>query len=104
MRNAIAPTARVAMTDAQVSAELTGETVILAMRDGQYYGLDRVGTLAWRLMREPTPFATIVDAVVERFDVERGRAAADLERLLRELEAIGVVSVDAPPTGHDAAR
>lgn len=103
MRNAISPTARVALTDAQVSAELTGETVILAMRDGQYYGLGRVGTVAWRMLREPTAFAAIVDAVVERFEVDRERAEEDLSRLLRDLEGIGVASIDAPG-GGDAAR
>lgn len=99
MRNAIAPDARIAMTDAQVSAELSGETIILAMRDGQYHGLDRVGTVAWRLLREPIPFQELVDAVVARFDVDRARATADLEALVHELAAIGVVSIDATGRG-----
>lgn len=100
MRNAIAPDARIAMTDAQVSAELSGETVILAMRDGQYHGLDRVGTAVWRQLREPVSFASIVDAVVARFDVTQERATVDLEALLRDLEAIGVIVIDPPGDGR----
>lgn len=98
---AMTPRSRIVLTDEQVSAELTGETVILSMRDGQYYGLDRVGTHAWRLLREPVTLESLAASVVSSFDVDAARAMRDLEALLGELAALGLVSILPPDAVPD---
>jgi hypothetical protein len=98
---AITPGARIVLSDEQVSAELTGETVILSMRDGQYYGLDRVGTHVWRLLREPITVRALVESVVASFDVPADRASSDLQALLAELADRGLIDVQAPRAPDD---
>lgn len=88
--------ALVAATDEQVSAHLTGETVILSMRDGMYYGLDEVGTVVWQRIQRPTPFAELVQAVVAQFDVDAPTAGTDLTALVRDLAAHGLAEVRPP--------
>ncbi|MBL8996790.1 MAG: PqqD family peptide modification chaperone [Gemmatimonadales bacterium] len=85
--------ALVSATDEQVSAHLTGETVILSMRDGMYYGLDEVGTVVWQRIQRPTPFAELVQAVVAQFEVEAPVAETDLTALVRDLAAHGLAEV-----------
>ncbi|MDH5234286.1 MAG: PqqD family protein [Gemmatimonadota bacterium] len=87
------PTDLLQLAADQVSADLSGETVILSMRDGVYYGLDAVGSAVWRRLAEPTPFAAVVAAVVAEFDVEEDRAARDLTALVRDLEARGLAVI-----------
>lgn len=75
----------------QVSSKVEGETVILHMPSGTYFGLDRVGTHVWDLLSEPRTLDELRDAVVARFEVEPGRAEEDLRALLSDLEANGLV-------------
>lgn len=89
----LGPADMLVLADDQVSADLSGETVILSMRDGVYYGLDAVGSFVWRLLAEPTPFAAVVAAVVAHFEVEESRAAGDLSALLRDLETHGLAVI-----------
>lgn len=87
------------LADDQVSADLSGETVILSMRDGVYYGLDEVGTFVWRQLVDPTPFGTLVASVVAHFEVEEPRATHDLSSLVRDLEAHGLAVIRPPARG-----
>jgi len=75
----------------QVSSRVEGETVILHMPSGTYFGLDRVGTHVWDLLAQPRTLEELRDAVVARFEVEPERAEADLRALLADLEANGLV-------------
>lgn len=81
----------VASSDA-ASAGLEGETVILGMRDGVYYGLDAVGTRIWALVAEPTTLGTVHAAVVAEYDVTAERAWDDLVALARDLVAAGLLT------------
>ncbi|MFN3629895.1 MAG: PqqD family protein [Casimicrobiaceae bacterium] len=72
--------------------ELSGETVLLNLKTEHYFGLDEVGTRIWQLIvAESTPEA-IVLTLLEEYDVEAERVRADVERLVGELEAAGLLA------------
>lgn len=77
----------------QLSTRLGDETVVLGLGEGVYYGLDAVGTTVWELLREPTPVAELVEAVVREYDVEAERCERDLLELLEQLRSHGLVAV-----------
>lgn len=80
-----------------VSRVVAGEALIVEMKSGHYFGLDAVGTRIWELIREERTVGGIVGAMLEEFDVEEATLRTDLERLLMELEARGLVQ--APEAG-----
>lgn len=90
---------RIVVAGDQVSADLEGETVILSMRDGVYYGLDRVGSRIWHAFAAPVALGDVLRLILEEFDVEEPQAWADLERLVGELLANGLV-VRSPGAGR----
>lgn len=87
-------TARLVASDEQVSAELAEESVILSLRDGEYYGVEGVGNRVWQLLRETRTFGELVDTVVREYDVSPEQAAADLAALVTDLAGRGLVTVD----------
>jgi hypothetical protein len=87
----LSPDSRVVVSDQQVFTTLGSEAVILGMRDGVYYGLDAVGARTWTLLATPRRVSELVDTIVEEFDVERERCAADLLALLDDLLARDLV-------------
>ncbi len=79
----------VASRDA-VSADLEGETVILSMKDGVYYGIEKVGSLIWRELATPTTLGAVHARIVATYAVAPERAWTDLVAVARDLIASGL--------------
>jgi hypothetical protein len=81
----------------QLSTTLGGEVVILGLRDTVYYGLSDAGTRIWQLLQTKGSIEQIVTSIVAEYDVTRDRALADVQALLADLEARGLVTIDDAP-------
>lgn len=73
------------LSDDTVYRELDGETVLLQLDAGRYYGLDEVGTRLWQLMIERRRLEDVVEAALSEFDVTRDQLEMDVLRLAGEL-------------------
>ena len=76
-----------------VSCDLAGETVILSLDTGKYYGLDSVGVRIWALLQEPTSIDAIRTALLEEYDVEPEVCTRDLLALLHNLAANKLITI-----------
>lgn len=82
----------------QVSTELDGETVILDVEDGTYFGVEAVGAWIWDRIQDPVRADELLEALLDAYDVGRDRGRRDLEAFLEELVDRGLAEVtDAPP-------
>jgi Coenzyme PQQ synthesis protein D (PqqD) len=78
-----------------VTEELDGETILLRMDSGVYYGLDGVGTLIWRSLKTGASVATAIELVCALFPtVPAARIELDARNLLAELIAHGLLTED----------
>ncbi len=82
--------------DDNPSTNLDGETVILNLSRGTYFGLNEVGTIVWQALQQPATISDLRDAVVREFEVAAEVAEADVRSLLAEMIDAGLV--------RDAAR
>lgn len=73
--------------------DLQGEAVLLNLKSGIYFGLDRVGTRIWQLFAEYESLSDIALVIEKEYDVTDDNCAADLLALVAELERQGLVSV-----------
>ncbi len=80
-------------TKEQVSADLAGESVILNLKSGVYYGLDPLGATVWGLIQKPKSLSEVRDAVLQEYEVEPERCERDLMALFQELAEEGLVEV-----------
>ena len=69
----------------QLSADLEGETVILHLESGIYYGLSNVGARIWELIQEPQTVGYVRDSLVEEYDVDATQCERDVMALLGDL-------------------
>lgn len=88
---------RLVIPTSVVSRDLDGETVMLNLESGVYFGLDAIGSVIWTHLQQPTRLRDIRDRLVAEFDVDDDRAAADLLELSEQLVARGLVTL-APPS------
>jgi hypothetical protein len=92
----------VRIADDVVFRELAGEAVILNLGTGMYYGLDPVGTRFWNLIAEHGSTEKVIDALLTEYEVDERRLRQDLDELIRQFGAKGLVRAsadDAPPAG-----
>lgn len=75
-----------------VARQLTGETVILDLEKGIYFGLNAVGTRIWELLEQGQTPRHVCAVLAEEYEV----APADVERdaltLVAELLARGLIT------------
>lgn len=84
---------KVAIPAAVMAREIGGETVILDLDGGTYFGLDAVGTRIWQLLGEGKTLAEVCDAMIAGYEVSRSDIERDVIALaesLRERQLIVV--------------
>jgi len=74
-------------------AELSGETVILHVEKGMYYGLNKLGTRVWSLIQEPRTIDELVQTILSEYEVEPEQAERDLVALVNDLAVNGLVEI-----------
>jgi hypothetical protein len=79
----------------QLASNLAGETVILGLSKGRYYGVDAVGARVWQLIQTPASIGSVRAAIVSEYDVTPEQCEADLLKLLGKMIEEGLVEVPA---------
>lgn len=101
MRNEILRTSTVVAAKDRIWCDLAGEAVILNPDSGVYYGLNAVGACVWKLMQEPNTVGSVLDSLVETFDVTLERCESDLIALLQDLAANELIVIESGRNGAD---
>ena len=76
-----------------LAQEVSGEMVLLDLEKEQYLGLNEVGTRIWQLLQEHQDLALISDILKDEYEVDDALLEADLNKLIDEMLAAGIVSV-----------
>jgi len=84
---------RLAPTDQVVIRELAGESVILDLKSGSYFGLNGVGTRAWGLMAQGSTLRDVNAALTDEYDAPTAVIQQELLRFSAELCEHGLCRV-----------
>lgn len=76
-----------------VAAEMDGETLMMSIQNGMYYGLDEVGSRIWELISEPRRVSHLIDRLMEEYEVGRVPCQADTLDLLNQLYKEGLIRI-----------
>lgn len=75
----------VTISSSVVFRDLSGETVLLNLDSGIYYGLDTVGTRIWQLLAESLPLATVCTTIQQEYAVQPDMIERDVLKLVGDL-------------------
>ncbi len=76
------------------STELDQETILMSIDAGAYYGLEGPARTIWEHLATPLTFSSLVDRIVQEYDVSPESCAADIEPFLAEMEREGLIRVE----------
>ena len=74
-----------------VSCELAGETVIMDLQSGKYYGLDPVASVIWTYLEQPRPLDDVVNHLLGKYDVSVEHCKSELAAHLGEMQQLGLI-------------
>ena len=83
----------VAASDDAVFREMDGESVLLNLETGMYFGLDEVGTRVWRLAADNGSLRAVLERLVEEYDADHATIERDLLMLGEALVSKGLWTV-----------
>jgi Coenzyme PQQ synthesis protein D (PqqD) len=75
-----------------MEAELGDELVALDPGAGNCFGFNSVATSVWRELEQPKTFAQLRDALIAEYDVQPEQCIRELNELLEDLSAKGLVT------------
>jgi hypothetical protein len=79
-----------------VGCTLAEGSALLDLKTYVYYSLNEVGAFVWDALEQSVRFDQLVGEVAAEFDAPRDRIAADLQRLVTQLDAAGLVRCAQP--------
>jgi hypothetical protein len=71
--------------------DLDGETVVLDVETGVYYGLNTVGTQVFTMAEEPVPVSEVVEQLRSGYEVAGDRLRQDVLAFLNKMQAHGLI-------------
>ncbi len=86
-------TTKVRVPEKTVFHVLDGETVLLNLDSGKYFGLDPVGTRMWELLEEKGCLEAAIQPLLDEYDVRQEKLQEDLITLVTKLVDHGLLEV-----------
>ena len=75
----------IVIADGLEAANLEGETVLLDVNSGHYFGLNEVGSRIIDLVAEPTTADAVVQTMAAEYDVDEERLASDVASFIQQM-------------------
>lgn len=84
--------ARYAISQDVVHRVVDGETIVLNLESGTYFGLNATGTRVWRLIEAGATRAQMIERISMEFEHPIGAVQTDVDELLTALQSKGLVT------------
>jgi hypothetical protein len=98
MKPAIGLNSTIKRADDLVSCDLEEETALMSVDQGQYYGLDPIGSRIWALLEQARRVSDLCALLLEEFEVEPSQCEHDVLAFLHDLAQDHLIMVmDEPP-------
>lgn len=85
--------ATVSVAENQVSSDLDGESVVLDLDQGIYYGMNELGSRVWQIIQNPVSVQEIIVTVQDEYEVDRERCKQDILSFLNQLDEQNLITI-----------
>lgn len=75
-----------------VSADMDGETVMMSLERGEYFGIGGVGTRIWDLLAQPVSIDEICRIIGDEYEVDAATCRRDVAAFLEQLVESGAAT------------
>lgn len=93
VKNVIKLKSKIQRNDDLVSCDLDGETMLMSVETGKYYGMDPMGSRIWAILETPRSVLEVCTVLLAEFDVERHLCELESLTFLNKLAEENLIKV-----------
>jgi hypothetical protein len=86
MQTELSPETIVRRNPKLIANQMDGEIVMMSIDNGEYYGLDEIGSRIWELLETPVRISDLIASLTEEFEVEKDECYNDTLEFLGDLK------------------
>jgi len=75
-----------------VATDMDGDTVVMTLEQGEYYGISGVGPRIWELLEKPITLSAIINTICDEFEVDELTCQSDAQEFIQDLLDNGTVT------------
>jgi len=68
-----------------ITSKMDGETVMMSINNGEYYGLDTIGSRIWELIENPISVENLIAKLRCEYDIEIAQCEHDTTIFLQQM-------------------
>ncbi len=76
-----------------IATDMDGDTVMMSIERGEYFGIGGVGSRVWELLAQPVSIVQLTDTICAEYEVDAATCQADMDKFAHELLQNGLVSL-----------
>ena len=76
-----------------IFSDMDGETVMMSVERGEYYGINPIGSRIWGLLESPKKVSELGDVLQPDYDVTPEQCARDVLLFLNQMLEKGIIKI-----------
>jgi len=76
---------RIILNQELLQSEIDGETIMMSIDNGKYYGLNTVASRIWEIIKDEPLFSELIEKLVEEYEIEQKQCEAETQEFLSKL-------------------
>ncbi len=68
-----------------LQSEIDGETIMMSIDNGKYYGLNTVASRIWEIVKEEPVFSEIIEKLLNEYDIDKQQCESETKEFLNNL-------------------
>jgi hypothetical protein len=76
-----------------IFSDMDGETVMMSIERGEYYGINPIGSRIWGLLQTPKRVTELCGLLLPDFDVAPEQCASDVLQFLNQMAEKGIITI-----------
>ena len=91
--NIIQTNSKIRRDNELIFSEMDGETVMMSVERGEYYGIDPIGSRIWGMLETPKTMSELCDTLLPDYDVTREQMEKDVLAFLKQMLEKGIIKI-----------
>jgi len=76
-----------------VHANMGNETVLMSLSNGEYYGINDVGSTIWNLLEKQMCLGELIEKLIELYGINTEQCEADISEFISSLTKHGILEL-----------
>ena len=85
---------RLRLNQELLQSEIDGETIMMSIDNGEYYGLNSVASRIWEILKTEPLFSELLDTLTSEYDIDKNQCKTETLEFLNKLVTTKLIKIE----------